>query len=420
MVQAAEIYLALPLVLLALPTFLMGFTFACIQRAVQTDVKQVGFRVGAIQTSNIVGSILGSLVTGAVFLGLIGTAGTTALLVLSGGVFSMMAVRRLRGTARGLALGATAASVLMALAIPPGSAFWARFHGARDPGAFVVAEDASGVAALHVLSPSFAAIRVNGKMHSMLPYGDEHTLLGLLPVLMVPDIRQALVIGLGSGNTAWAVGAGPELTQLDVYEIVKPELAVLTSGTRDGAVYPAIERLLEDRRLDLRFTDGRLALRISGRRYDLIEADTLEPSMSYSGNLYSKEFFELGRSRLADGGILCTYVPTERTLRTLVRVFPHLLDFHSTDFASIVIASDRPLIFDRQAVLKRLHDPALQAYLDAAGEGEATNRLMERFLEQARVTTIDASNREAYLSGDVNRDLFPRDEFDKSYTGTYQ
>ena len=45
-------YLLQPFFLMAVPTFLMGVAFACIQRSVQTDLRQVGWRVGAIPTAS--------------------------------------------------------------------------------------------------------------------------------------------------------------------------------------------------------------------------------------------------------------------------------------------------------------------------------------------------------------------------------
>lgn len=253
----------------------------------------------------------------------------------------------------------------------------------------------------------------------MLPYGDEHTILGLLPVLLHDDPEAVLVIGLGSGNTVWAVGANPRVRRIDVYEIVKPELTVLNALLASGERYAPVERVLADPRIELQFTDGRLALRGDERTYDVIEADALEPSMAYSGSLYSREFFELGRSRLAPGGLMCTYVPTARTRRTVLDVFPYALDFHSPEFASFMVGSNQPLTFDLDRVRARLYSDAVQAYLRSSNEQGPTTRLMDRFLEQVEVTSIDARDRRDD-GGDINTDLFPRDEYDRSYDGSYQ
>ena len=414
-----QIYFLQPFFLLAVPTFLMGVAFASIQRSVQTDLAHIGWRVGAIQTSNIVGSILGSLLTGTVFLQFFGTPATATFLIVVGSVFALLAVGAGEGRMRRwVGLGAVAASLGMAAAIPGSQAFWSRFHAPEGP-QIPISEDASGLAAIQVIGPELSFLRVNGKGHSRLPFGDEHTLFGLLPVLMRPDTGNALVIGLGSGNTAWAVASSPGVERVDVYEIVAPESDVIRDWSPTDAPYRPMEKLFTDPRIRMHFSDGRLALRLEDRHYGLIQADALEPSMAFSGNLFSREFFELSRSRLSPDGILSTYVPTRRTLRTLVTVFPYVLDFHAPDFASFAIASDKPLTFDRANLLSSLRQPGVQSYLKESGERVAVNRLVERYLRQVKVASIGPENRSRYLDGDINTDLFPRDEFDKRYSGDY-
>ena len=119
------------------------------------------------------------------------------------------------------------------------------------------------------------------------------------------------------------------------------------------------------------------------------------------------------------GGILLTYVPTERTRRTVLSVFPHALDFHAPGYASFIVASNEPIEFDRESALGVLHSEKLRRYLSDSGEAGVT-RMLEDYLMQTSVTVIGPANREEYLDGNVNRDLYPRDEYDKSYDGTYQ
>ena len=68
------------------------------------------------------------------------------------------------------------------------------------------------------------ALAIDGKVDASNA-GDMLTqrLLGLLPVLLHPQPRDALVIGLGSGVTADAVLASGEIQHLDVVEI-SPEV----------------------------------------------------------------------------------------------------------------------------------------------------------------------------------------------------
>jgi spermidine synthase len=362
LVRTFQIYVLLPLLLMALPTFLMGLTYAFIQRSVQTDLAVVGWRVGVIQTANIIGSFLGSLITGALFLTVLGTPTSLRLLILAASSFGCLAVVRTAMPGRPVALSAVVAcSVVLAWAIPGRDSFWARFHGSH-PDSVLVAEDASSVIALQRFGDDQASMRVNGSGVTILPYGGIWTLMGLIPVLAHPEPADVLVIGLGAGNTAWAAGIAPDVKSINVYEIAKPELEVLKRSQELWFSDPAVDQLLDDPRLDLTFSDGRLAMRMDDRKYDLIEADALQPEMAYSGNLYSKEFFELVRASLKPGGIFCSFAPTARTLRTVSSVFPHVLHIES-DIGHFLLASDDYLSLQPEALKESFESDGVRRYL---------------------------------------------------------
>ena len=84
-------------------------------------------------------------------------------------------------------------------------------------------EGAAGTVSVRRVAGS-RALAIDGKVDASNA-GDMLTqrLLGLLPVLLHPQPRDALVIGLGSGVTADAVLASGEIQHLDVVEI-SPEV----------------------------------------------------------------------------------------------------------------------------------------------------------------------------------------------------
>ena len=84
--NAADIALiAFLLAIVVLPaSFIMGFSFPVVQKAVQRDLDRLGSRVGLVQLANIIGNSMGSLVAGLLLLDLVGTAGTLKLLVAIG------------------------------------------------------------------------------------------------------------------------------------------------------------------------------------------------------------------------------------------------------------------------------------------------------------------------------------------------
>ena len=67
------------LLVVVLPaSFIMGFSFPVVQKAVQRDIGRLGQRVGLVQLANIFGNSAGSLVAGLLLLDQLGTAGGPA------------------------------------------------------------------------------------------------------------------------------------------------------------------------------------------------------------------------------------------------------------------------------------------------------------------------------------------------------
>jgi len=392
-----RLYVLLPLVLYGLPTVLMGVAFTVLQRAVHHDVAGSGRRVGVLQAANIAGCVAGSLLAGLVGLTWAGSAGLLRLLVLVGVVFAAAGIARTE--ARGAFAAAAASLLALALLMPGERALWLRLHGLTG-GEALLAEDASGVVALTPREMGGWRVWVNGRTHSTLPFGGIHTALGAVPALIHPAPRDVAVIGLGSGDTAWAAGCRREETQrVRVYEICSPQLGLLNALAATPEPPPKLGRFLRDPRLEVRIADGRHALSVSEESYDLIEMDPLFPSSPYSGNVYSLEFFVLCARRLKPGGVLCTWGPTARVRRTFRRAMPHVLQLAD---GSILLGSNGPLGLDLAAWEERVMSDAVRSYL-----GDDRAREMRRILLTARPAEAAGTDE------DVNRDLVPRDEFNR-------
>jgi SAM-dependent methyltransferase len=142
---------------------------------------------------------------------------------------------------------------------------------------------------------------VNGLPHSWLPFEGIHTLLGAVPALIHPSPEEIAVIGLGSGETAWAIACRPETRSVRVFEIAASQQRLLRQVAAI-APFPSLVELLQDPRLRIEAADGRRALQREDRRYDLIEVDALYLTSAGSGNLYSIEFFEECARKLKPGG----------------------------------------------------------------------------------------------------------------------
>lgn len=393
------LYAALPVFLVGPPTLMMGLSFALLQRAIQTDLAALGRRVGWLQAANIAGSTLGSILTGVLLLDALGTAATLRLLVALAVVFLALAAARSDGRARALAAVAAIVVIGMALRLAPGAGkLWARLHGARVED-IVFAEDGSGLSLIKGDGEA-SVVYANGVGQSDLPYGGFHTVLGALPVLIHPNPESVALIGLGSGETLFGAAGRPETLELHSIEIVEPQLETLVA-LRARRHYAGLNLLLDDRRIRHAFTDGRAYILKGGRKFDVIEADALRPTSAYSGNLYSREYFDLLRRHLKPGGMAVTWEPTARTRSTVLSVFPHVVAFRA-----LLIGSETPIDWDVDAMRARMRATFTNAfYRRGHVDIEA---LMAEVLSQAPVVYGPESDRS---TADINLDTFPRDEY---------
>ncbi len=398
-----RLYVLLPMLLVVPPTFLMGCSFPILQRVVQDDERSLGRRVGGLLLANITGSIVGTVITGWWLLDSVGAAGTLKLLAVASAVFMWFALRH-RG--RAPATAAVLGMFAIAIAMPDSRVLWSRLHG-TSPERVVFAEDNSGLSVITASSADFRGrkvVFVNGVGQSALPYGDIHTALGALPVLVHPNPRDVAIIGLGSGDTVYAAAGRPDTTRVICIEIIGSQLVTLRAlAERDP--YPGLQGLLNDPRLEHVSGDGRAYLLRSTQKFDVIEADALRPTSAYSGNLYSDAYFTLVKNRLKPGGVAATWAPTRRIHDTFISVFPYVVSL-----PGIMLGSNEPLAVDRAGMEARLADPRVRDHYARAGIDIV--QLMQAYLPDMPVRFGPDFDRSTL--GELNTDLFPRDEFDLS------
>jgi predicted membrane-bound spermidine synthase len=324
--------------------------------------------------ANIAGSIAGTVFTGWFALGAIGTATTLRVLVGLSGIFAVAAAMTyrpvLRSASRPSAAPTAVASVstiVLTLGIvvwmPGSSELWSRLHGAIAEH-IVFAEDNSGLSVIKADGGDLSGpvvVFANGVGQSVIPYGDTHTALGALPVLVHPDPRQVAIIGLGSGATVHAAAGRPGIERITGVEIVGSQIDTLRALAPLNP-YAGLRALLDDPRVSHVVGDGRAYLMRTGQKFDIIEADALRPTSASSGNLYSDAYFTLVKNRLARNGLAATWVPTERVHDAFVKVFPY-----AVSVPGILIGSTEPFEFDSKTIAARAAEPFVRDYYRHAG-----------------------------------------------------
>jgi hypothetical protein len=145
------------------------------------------------------------------------------------------------------------------------------------------------------------------------------------PMAVHPNLKRALLICYGIGNTAKALADSERLEQIDVVDISRD--VVRTSHV----IYPdQAGRPLADPRVRVHVEDGRYFLQTTSDRFDLITGEPPPPIAAGVVNLYSREYFRLTHERLAEGGIVTYWLPvhalTAQSTRSILRAFCDVFD----------------------------------------------------------------------------------------------
>ena len=251
------------------------------------------------------------------------------------------------------------------------------------------------------LRDGILSLRVNGKPDASTAASDMTTqlLLAHLPLLVHPDPRETLVIGLGSGVTAGAALRHP-VARLTIADL---EPAVLRASRFFDEVSGAP---LADPRVRLTIADVRSQLRLSRDRYDVAISEPSNPWMTVAASLFTRDFFQLVKDRLRPGGVFAQWVQLYRLspdlLRSLVAtytsVFPHVAGFRTGAADLVLVGSAEPLAIDYPTLAGRMARAPVAASLARVGVtdvGDLLARLVldaedaARFGAGARLNTED-------------------------------
>ncbi len=209
----------------------------------------------------------------------------------------------------------------------------------------------------------------------------------LLPSLHSEARDRALVIGLGTGQTAAVVQAAGygivEIAEIapGIVEAARDHFVVVNDGVLDQ---PQVRLALED---------GRNHLLRSPGGYDLITIELNSVWFAGATSLYSREFYRLVRERLASDGLLVQWIqlhhiaPEEvlSAVATLQAEIEHV-GLWQLGGQGILLASSRPLEAKGGALLELHQRPELAAHLELV---QRRHGHLELLLDHARVLSPD-------------------------------
>jgi spermidine synthase len=406
--------------------FISGVQFPLLLALLGRGREGVGRQVGLAYAWNTVGSILGALAGGFGLLPLLSAPGTWrvvgALLVGLGLAAVALSLRQERPAPPRLLLplGAGALAALLLLAQGP-TATWrhspigagrSRFPEASAnalrqwlvQGRRGVVWEADGVeSSVGLRSHGGLAFYVNGKSDGNA-VGDAGTQVmgGLLGALFHPQPRRSMVIGLGTGSTAGWLGAVPEMERVDVVEI---EPAILEVARRCEDVN---ERVLDNPRVNVLIGDAREVLLASRDSYDIVFSEPSNPFRAGISSLFTREFYQAVRKRLAPGGIFIQWLqayevdaPTVRSVyATLAAEFPAVETWRTQGGDMVLVATEAPLRHDLERMRARVEQEPYRRALAAAWRVDELEGVLAHFLGGSALAHALAEGQEALINTD--------------------
>ena len=294
---------------------LSGIFFTLVGAGLQRDLPSETSAAGLLTFVNTAGAALGSLAAGFVLLPWLGMERSFFLIAAAYGGIGVLLVAR--ATRRRVAY-VSAGICLLGMALFPFGSLERRLlpvpinRWAAGTESRVVAVREGLTETLVYFDRMFAGkpishvLLTNSFSMSTTGYGVRRyqKLYVYWPMAVHPGLKRALLIGYGAGNTAKAMTDSASLESIDVVDLSRDILAASQTVFPNESGHP-----LRDPRVRVHVEDGRYFMQATDRRFDLITGEPPPPGMSGVENLYTREYFQLMRDRLADGGIVTYWLP---------------------------------------------------------------------------------------------------------------
>jgi spermidine synthase len=230
---------------------------------------------------------------------------------------------------------------------------------------------------------------------------EDHRRLGHIPLLLHPEAKSVLVIGLGAGMTLSGAGVHPA-ERIDVVELSANVAAAADLFKNENG------GILDDSRVTLHIADGRHYIQAGGGRYDVIIGDIYFPMSSGSSHMYSVDYYRMVQARLHDDGLFMQWLPIHQLtlddLKTVIRSFREAFPYASLWYGMIgdsapavgVAGARKPLVIDFGQLEKRMAMPSIHGPLAAVNLGNpnlllshyiASNEAIDEWVEGAPVNS---------------------------------
>lgn len=413
-------------VLVVLPAALVsGVQFPLLLALAGRGDRNVGRQVGLTLTSNTLGAILGSLAGGFGLLPLLTAPGAwivVVVLLVALGLAALLAATRRGSLGRAWIVPVGAAVVaLVCLRADGPTAVWR--HSGIGAGRVALPQggpnaiqdwvnakrrqvlwQAEGVeASVALVAIDGLSFYVNGKSDGNAT-GDAGTqiMLGVLPALLHPEPKAAMVVGLGTGETPGWLAEVPGIEQVDVVELepAVDEMARCCAPVNHHVLdHPKVRRI---------YNDAREVLLTAPDCYDIIASEPSNPYRAGIANLFTREFYLAARARLRAQGLFVQWVQgyeideaTVRTaLATLRSVFDHVEVWQSKPEDMLLVCSCRPLRYSPATLRRRIAEEPFRSAFAFGWRAADLEGMLSRFVAGPALVDRIAADEVGFVNTD--------------------
>ena len=219
-------------------------------------------------------------------------------------------------------------------------------------------------------------------------------MLGFISAILHPKPENAFVVGLGTGCSAGWLAAIPTMEKVVVAEL---EPGTLEMARRSSA---ANRNPLNNPKVQLRFGDAREILQTSSETFDLIVSEPSNPYRSGVAGLYSQEFFQIASDRLSPGGLFSQWFPVydveDETLSSLYgtacSVFPFVETWQMQSGDYVLICGKEKTGYPVAALRDRIRQEPFASALKCAWKADDLEGFLARYVANAEFAKILASS----------------------------
>ncbi len=390
------------------PTILQGITLPAATKVLTRDLRTVGSRIGRIFAINTIGTVIGSIAAGFLLIPWLGLQRTLELAVYTNIVLAIVILSTIAHAVlrKRCLIAAIVLTLIMSVWYFGFGASWNR--DALAFGLFRMKERLSYSAWMKILETKGVLYHHDSVDNTVQVISDTGTNLTLyvngkadassftdmptqktmahLPLLLHPNPRRILIVGVGSGSMIGAATMYSEVEHIDVVELSHN----IVKASKLFADFN--HRYWEDDRVHIYLEDAKTFLQLSDNKYDVIISEPTNPWVAGIASVFSSEYYAACKARLHPDGFFVHWnqfyeledVIFLLMLETYSEIFPNFTMWQTTFGDIIYLGAKKTFSHNFAQMQQRMQQDAVRQDLASYDNDSLTALLGMQLVDHGR------------------------------------